>query len=41
MRDTGDGDVEVRMYDENDGLVARYRWDSERDNMRKVASHDQ
>jgi hypothetical protein len=41
MRDIGDGDVEVRMYDENDGLVARYRWDSERDNMRKVASHDQ
>jgi hypothetical protein len=41
MRDTRDGDVEVRMYDQNDGLAARYRWESESDNMRKVASHDQ
>ncbi len=41
MRDGRDGNVEVRMYDENDGLVARYRWDSETDNMRKVASHNQ
>ena len=41
IRDSRDGDVEVRMYDENDVLVARYRWDSETDNMRKVASHDQ
>jgi hypothetical protein len=41
MRDSRDGDVEVRMYDENDGLVARYRWNGETDNMRKVASHDQ
>jgi hypothetical protein len=35
------GDAEVRMYDENDTLVARYRWDSESDNMRKVANHNQ
>ena len=41
MRDSRDGDVEVRMYDQDDVLVARYRWDSETDNMRKVASHDQ
>jgi hypothetical protein len=41
MRDSKDGDIEVRMYDQNDGLVARYRWDSETDNMRKVASRDQ
>jgi hypothetical protein len=40
MRDTRDCDVEVRMYDES-GLAARYRWESETDNMRKVASHDQ
>ena len=41
IRGRHNGDAEVRMYDEKDALVARYRWDSESDNMHKVANHDQ
>jgi hypothetical protein len=41
VRDTRNGDAEVRMYDEIDGLAALYRWERNTDNMRKVASQDQ
>jgi hypothetical protein len=40
IRDRDNGDAEVRMYNENDALVARYRWDSESDNMHKVANNN-
>jgi len=41
MRDSREGDAEVHMFDEHDVLVARYRWDSQTDNVRKVVSHNQ
>jgi hypothetical protein len=40
MRDSSEGDAEVHMFDEHDVLVARYRWDSQTDNVRKLASHN-
>lgn len=40
MRDSESGDADICMYDRNDVLVARYRWDSKRDNMRKVSLSD-